>query len=402
MSGVDLKSIAVMLVDDEPFVRQVTGMLLTKMGCPTPLEASNGQEALSQLTGGQASVDVIFCDLMMPDMDGVELVRHLSELEDPPAVVLLSGAKDTILRATVGLALARRLHVLGFVKKPVSRPDVEAVLNNLSEDFRPLSRRQIPKITEQELSRGIQHRELLLHYQPKVDVRTKQLNSVEALVRWKHPNHGLVFPEAFIELAESSPLITPMTEMLVELAVQQVAEWKDQGVQTHIGVNLSPSMIHDVSLPERLYQLTADHGLAPENVVLEVTETGYVKDEAIYLEILTRLHMRGFPLSIDDFGTGSSSLEKLAALPFSELKVDRAFVDGASKDDTKRAILEGSLGLAKSLKLKAVAEGVETQADWDLLASLGCDVVQGYFVAKPMPADQLLPWVNALNEGDII
>ena len=313
----------------------------------------------------------------------------------------MSGAKDTILRATVGLAKARRLNVLGVVKKPVSRPDVEAVLANLSEDFRPLSRRQIPKITQDDLSRGINERELILHYQPKVDATTRALNSVEALVRWNHPQHELVFPEAFVEIAESGPLITPMTEMLVELAVRQLAEWREHGIETSVGVNLSPSMIHDVSLPQRLYDLTTEHGLTPENVVLEVTETGAVQDEAIYLEILTRLHMRGFPLSIDDFGTGNSSLEKLAALPFSELKVDRAFVDGAHADETKRAILEGSLGLAKSMGLKAVAEGVEVQEDWDLLRTLGCEVIQGYYVAKPMPADQIPGWLAKWQDGDI-
>ena len=195
-------------------------------------------------------------------------------------------------------------------------------------------------------------------------------------------------------LAETSALIGPMTEKLVNLAFRQLASWRAQGFSTHVGVNLSPSMLSDVSLPDRYAKLAADLSLDPESIVFEITETGVAKEETIYLEIVTLLHMKGFALSIDDFGTGSSSLQKLEALPFHELKVDRQFVHGAHKSPAKRAILEASLGLARSLGMKTVAEGVEHREDWDLLGQLGCNVVQGFIASKPMPHADVPGWAK--------
>lgn len=387
-------SYSILLVDDEPFVRQLTARLLTSIGFSAISEASNGHEALKLIDSTGGSFDIIFCDLMMPDMDGIEFVRHLSELKDPPAIAFLSGAEAAILRAAKGLALARRLNVLGTILKPAKIPDIERALTNFDEDSRPRSRRSVPDITESDLARAIEADELIFHYQPKVAIPSRSLNSVEALVRWKHPKFGLVFPDAFVALAESGPLITPMTEKLVEIAVRQLAAWKADRLETRVAVNLSPSMLSDVTLPERLVSLTTKYGVPAEQVVLEITETGVAEDEAIYLEIVTRLHMKGFEISIDDFGTGSSSLSKLEAMPFGELKIDRAFVDGAHADPTKSAILKASINLAKSLNLKTIAEGVELEEDWKLLHELGCDIVQGYFVAKPMPPEDLSDWVR--------
>jgi EAL domain-containing protein (putative c-di-GMP-specific phosphodiesterase class I) len=162
-----------------------------------------------------------------------------------------------------------------------------------------------------------------------------------------------------------------------------------------MGINLSPSMLSDVALPDRFARMAADLSLPPEAIVFEITETGVAQEERIYLEIVTRLHLKGFSLSIDDFGTGHSSLQKLEALPFTELKVDRQFVHGAHRNVAKRAILEASLGLARSLGMKTVAEGVELKEDWDLLKQLDCDVVQGFFVSKPLAHTDVLPFTTS-------
>jgi EAL domain-containing protein (putative c-di-GMP-specific phosphodiesterase class I) len=171
-------------------------------------------------------------------------------------------------------------------------------------------------------------------------------------------------------------------------------------LKPHLGINLSPSMLSDVTLPDRFAAAAARFGVAPEAIVFEITETGVAREELIYLEIVTRLRMKGFHLSVDDFGTGQSSLQRLEALPFGELKVDRQFVHGAHKNPAKQAILEASIGLARTLGQKSVAEGVEHREDWDLLRRLGCDVAQGYFVAKPMPADTLPGWVNTWESSN--
>ncbi len=388
-----------LLVDDEPFIRTITARLLADIGCAQFLEASNGREALSILDRPDAHIDLILCDLAMPDMDGVEIVRHLAGRKDCPALAFLSGSDSGVLRATEALARAYGLRILGCVSKPASKGALRDILDHVAVEYRPSVRARDVEIAAADLARGIDAGELCLYYQPKVRLGAKGLDSVEALVRWNHPTHGLVPPDKFVPLAEASALIGPMTEHLVDLAFRQLASWRAQGLNTHVGVNLSPSMLSDVSLPNRFAKLASDLSLDPESIVFEITETGVAEEETIYLEIVTRLHMKGFALSIDDFGTGSSSLQKLEALPFHELKVDRQFVHGACKSPAKRAILEASLGLARSLGMKTVAEGVEHREDWDLLKDLDCNVVQGFIVSKPMPHADVPRWAEAWRLG---
>lgn len=384
----------VLLVDDEPFIRSMTARLLADLGCKSFIEAGNGREALAKLDENAAHIDFILCDIAMPDMDGVEIVRHLAGRRGCPPVAFLSGADSGALRAVEALARAYRLEVLGCVAKPATKPALQAVLDQMPADEPPKAQAASINIAPDDLQRGIEADELCLHYQPKVRVDGSKLDSVEALVRWNHPTHGLVGPHAFVQLAEDTALIGPMTEKLVDLAFRQLATWKKQDFTTHMGVNLSPSMLSDVTMPDRFAKMAADLRLDPESIVFEITETGVAKEETIYLEIVTRLHLKGFALSIDDFGTGSSSLQKLEALPFSELKVDRQFVHRASQSPAKRAILEASLGLAKSLGMKTVAEGAEHKADWDLLKELNCDVIQGFIVSKPMAHAGVPQWAK--------
>jgi EAL domain-containing protein (putative c-di-GMP-specific phosphodiesterase class I)/CheY-like chemotaxis protein len=386
----------VLLVDDEPFIRRLCARLLTELGCKTFIEAGNGHEALAKLDEPDAHIDLILCDLSMPDMDGVEIVRHLAARKGKgcPPLAFLSGAESGALRATEALARAYRLNILGCIPKPASKAALQAVLEQVSVESPPKAQTANIKIDVADLTRGIEAGELLLHYQPKVDIATGKLDSVEALVRWMHPIHGFLGPYAFVPLAEGNGVIGLMTERIVEIAFNQLAAWKGQGFHTHMGINLSPSMLSDLTLPDRFAKRAEDLGLSPDTIVFEITETGVAEEETIYLEIVTRLHLKGFALSIDDFGTGQSSLQKLEGLPFRELKVDRQFVHLAHKSPAKRAILNCSLGLAESLGMKTVAEGCEHKEDWDLLKELGCQVVQGYIASKPLPPDDVVTWAQ--------
>ncbi|WP_395018610.1 EAL domain-containing protein [Dongia sp.] len=393
MPNVDLGQYQVLLVDDEPFIRQLTGMLLKQLGCPNILESGNGAEALAQLDRPGAHVDLILSDLNMPDMDGVEFVRHLAARKGCPPLAFLSGAESGLLRAAEALGRAYFLEVLGALAKPVNKEALVAVLGRMAEERVPRAQRRGVEITETDLGRGIEARELVFHYQPKIEIASGRVSGAEALVRWQHPQHGLLFPDRFIAMAESGPLIGPLTEALVEIGLAQVQEWQGAGLHPHLGINLSPSMLSDVTLPDRFAASAARYGVPAESIVFEITETGVAREELVYLEIVTRLRMKGFHLSVDDFGTGQSSLQRLEALPFGELKIDRQFVHGAAKNPAKAAILEASIGLARTLGQKSVAEGVELKEDWELLRRLGCDVAQGYFVAKPMPAAAFPDWV---------
>lgn len=386
------RSIRVLVVDDEVFVRDVTARALVALGCPTPLLASNGAEALELVQSQRSSIDLVISDLLMPDMDGVELVRHLAEQPEAFSILFMSGANSSLRRAAESLGRAYGLRVLGALSKPIDRTALGRVLEEVILEPSPEGQRDAIKIDAKELERGVKDKEFVYHYQPKLRLTDRRLESVEALARWQHPRYGLVPPGQFIGLAENSPFLGRITEQLVEIGIRQLADWHKRGIKISMAMNLSPSILSDVSLPDRLSKAVTEAGLAPNLITFEITETGVAEREAIYLEIITRLQMKGFSLSIDDFGTGQSSLQKLEALPFTELKIDRQFVHGLHANDAKRAIFEASLDLAKRFKLKTVAEGVELPADLEIVRKAGCDLVQGYIIEKPLAPTAFEAW----------
>jgi EAL domain-containing protein (putative c-di-GMP-specific phosphodiesterase class I) len=216
----------------------------------------------------------------------------------------------------------------------------------------------------------------------------------ETLVRWLHTTDGLIMPDQFVGLAEQYGLIDALTHMVLLSALPQARQWQDAQLSLRLAVNLSMDNLVSLSFLDEVVNLTTEAGVRPENLMLEVTESRLMQDQRVSLEILTRLRLKRFKLSIDDFGTGNSSLTQLRNIPFDELKIDQSFVHGAWANDTQRAMFDASLGLARQLGMETVAEGVEDQADWDFLRQQGCDVAQGYFIARPMPAERFVPWMQ--------
>ena len=233
----------------------------------------------------------------------------------------------------------------------------------------------------------------MLHYQPKVDLRTGALIGAEALVRWNHPVHGLVYPDRFIGLAEECGAIGPLTNWVLQASLAQLALWHQEGLPIHMAVNVSMENLRTPGFARKVSELVHHSCLSPQDLMLEVTESRIMAMSSAPLETLVRLRMQRFGLSIDDFGTGHSSLAQLRDVPFTELKIDRGFVHGARQNQLIRPILEGSLGIAQRLGLQTVAEGVETEDDWALLREFGCDIAQGYFIGRPMPGDGLHAWL---------
>ncbi len=390
------RSIRVLVTDDQPFARAISARVLTQAGIEHIEFAESGAAAIARLQRGAPMIDVIFCDLVMPDMDGVELVRHVAELSDKPAVIFLSGASAALLTVAVTLANARGLRVLGAIEKPMSVETALAFLDKLEE--RPAG--SLPEdvshsFSAADLEQAIAQDQIILHYQPKVSLASQALRGFESLVRWQHPQHGLIAPGSFVPLAEESGTIAPLTDRILQLALRQCATWNLSGLRTKVSVNLSAQMLVDLRLPDRISAQALAHRVEPKQVILEITETGVLGDSADTLDILARLHMKGFPLSIDDFGTGYSAMDQLRRVPFSELKIDRAFVNGAARNAKARAILEASASLAHKLGLVTVAEGAEDGSDWDSLTTAGIDLVQGYYVAKPMAAPAATAWARA-------
>jgi diguanylate cyclase (GGDEF)-like protein/PAS domain S-box-containing protein len=245
-----------------------------------------------------------------------------------------------------------------------------------------------------ELRAAIERNELLLHYQPKVACDTGATEGVEALVRWNHPQRGLVQPDEFIPLAEQTGLIKPLSLWVLNAALLQLRAWRESGLNVPVAVNLSMLNLHDPQLPEIIGDLLRRHGVPAGELTVELTESHLMADPARALDIVTRLCAMGVRLAVDDFGTGYSSLAYLKRLPVSELKIDRSFVRQLVTDEDDAAIVRSTISLGHDLGLSVVAEGVEDQATWDQLRTLDCDVIQGFHVSRPVPAEQITRWVR--------
>ncbi|MCI0526131.1 MAG: EAL domain-containing protein, partial [Nitrospira sp.] len=262
---------------------------------------------------------------------------------------------------------------------------------NETGDERRLDRLQVIS----ELRRAIEHEDLLLHYQPKVDFRTGDIQGVEALVRWQHPERGLIPPSEFILLAEQSGLIKPLTSWVRNTALWQCGAWHQQGLDLSMAFNITPSSLQDTAFPDWLAKMIKTYNVPPPLVELEITESALMENPQRAVEVVTRLNAMGVRLSIDDFGTGYSSMAYLTKLPVANIKIDKSFVTNMLADEKDAVVVRCTIDLGHHLGLKVVAEGVENQPIWDQLAALGCDLCQGYFISRPLPAEELVHWLIA-------
>ena len=388
----DKSAIRILLLDDEPFMLKLIGRLLENLGYSELSAHTSGHEALAALAG-PAPPDLILLDLNMPEMDGIEFVRHLVERRYAGSLVLISGEDERMLAAAGTLVRAHKMQVLGHLHKPVSPAALAAVLAAWSPPS-PRPRAAKAAYDAEALRAAIGNGELVNYYQPKVAVADGRVVGVETLVRWRHPSDGMVYPDQFIGVAEAHGLIDDLTRVVLREALAQSRAWRDAGLSLRVAVNVSMDNLAALGFADFVAVEAAAAGVAPAEIVLEVTESRLMADLRTPLEILTRLRLKRFRLSIDDFGTGHSSLAQLRDIPFDELKIDRSFVHGAHGDATLRAIFESNLGLARQLGIEVVAEGVEDSADWDFLRRSGCDLAQGYFIARPMPAVDLPGWID--------
>lgn len=388
---------SVLLVDDDPVViRHMSAMLAFGLSIPDVLTASNGRQAADLLAARDGAVDVVICDLEMPEMDGVELIRSLGRTGFHGGVILMSGAEAKVLSTVGTLAGIQGLHVLGQVQKPVGPAQMGQLLARFETDVAPQrGRRALEEITAEAIREGIRRGEFEVWFQPKVDAISLAPVGVEALARWLHGAAGQVAPDRFIVAAERLGLMPELSRALVDAALAGAAHLAQHGADLTVAINISGRLLDDLALPDWISARTHAVGLTPQSVVLEITETGLTEDLTRALDVLTRLRLKGFGLSIDDFGIGYSSFEQLGRVPFTELKLDRSFVSRGCQDPAARAILEGSMGMARKLGLTTVAEGVERVEDLELVRSLGCDKVQGYLIARPMHLDGLLAWLQA-------
>lgn len=387
----------VMALDDDAFMLKLLTRKLGNLGYSQVFAYRCGKDALAALTNEARNVSLILCDLRMPKMDGVEFVRHLVRIKYSGSLVFVSGEDQRIVQAAAKLARAHFLNVLGTVNKPIDREQLTQVLGRTLAHTTSLQRKPVRQYSRHELLRAIANRELINHYQPKVDLATGAVTGVECLVRWRHPDDGLVYPDQFLPAIEEHGLMGELTSVVVTSALQQARSWHVANADLSVAINVSMSSLGELNFAELITDAAHGADFPLEKLIIEVTESKLMLSPLACVDILTRLRLKRVGLSIDDFGVGHSSMAKLRDLPFSELKFDRSFVHGAHRDELLAAFLEAGLSLARRLGLSTVAEGVEDQADWDYLRQCGCRQAQGWFIAKAMPGEDLLDWIPTWN-----
>jgi EAL domain-containing protein (putative c-di-GMP-specific phosphodiesterase class I) len=374
-----------LIVDDEASM----GTLICRVAKACGFDAKHAATAelgLALIASWQPTHLVL--DLQMPDMDGIELLRHLAALRCGARIVIASGHGSQVLNTAQRLGIERGLAIEAVLPKPFEASDLRILLARLRSDD--------DWLTEGALAAAIAADQLLLHYQPKIAVQTRAITGFEALVRWAHPERGLVPPVKFIDLAESSGLMEQLTDWVLNAALKQMTEWK--GHDLCVGVNVSVSNLKDVRFADHIERLCRKYQVETRRVCIEVTETSAMSDAIAAMDILARLNLKGFPISIDDFGTGHSSLIRLLRMPISEIKIDQSFVKECHLTRENFIIVKAIVDLAHNLGMTVIAEGVENDKILSMLAGIGCDLAQGYHISKPMPASAIMSWSQAWME----
>ena len=388
--------IKILLVDDDTFMLKILTKMLNNQGLRSVEACNNGLDALAKIDRADSCPDLILLDLNMPNMDGIEFVRYLVERKYQGSLILVSGEDERMLKTAEKLVHAHKIPMLGYLHKPVSPDKLAAIIEKWTPPEEKLSLKSEKKIYDAPmLQSAISNRELVNYYQPKVVVATGEVIGVETLVRWHHPTDGLVMPDRFIHLAEECGLINDLTYLVLEQALEQARVWHEGGLALRVAINVSMDNLASLNFQDLVVNLAIENGVPPQNIVLEVTESQLMgADTRVPLEILTRLRLKRFHLSIDDFGTGHSSMAQLRDIPFDELKIDQGFVHRAWADETLRAMYDASLSMAKQLGMEVVAEGVADVDDWTFLRQTGCDYAQGNFISVPLQAADFAKWME--------
>ncbi|MBV6448707.1 EAL domain-containing protein [Nitrosomonas sp.] len=385
----------ILILDDDTFMLKLLSRMLAKLGYTAVTTCDNGSDALQKIDHADTRPDLILLDLNMPDMDGIEFVRYLVDRQYHGQLILVSGEDERMLRTAEKLVHAHKIPMPGYVHKPVDPNKLSEILQRLEIEtsIHPQSSDKI--YSADDIRSAIANQELVNYYQPKVSVETGDIIGVETLVRWHHPQDGVIMPDRFIHVAEDNNLIDDLTRFVLKQAIIQAGKWHRDGQTLRVSINVTMENLASLDFQDMVVNLVNENNLPPQKIVIEITESQVMGSDArIPLEILTRLRLKRFHLSIDDFGTGHSSLAQLRDIPFNELKIDQGFVHRAWQDDTLRAIYDASLAMGKQLGMDIVAEGVEDRDDWELLRQTGCDMAQGNFISRPLLPADLLRWME--------
>lgn len=386
----------ILVLDDEPLFLEVITNLLHQLGFPRVTTCDNGYRALDLIETEGA--DIILCDLRMPELDGVQFVRHLKAKDFGGGLVLISGADERILQSTERLVHSYGVDVLGCIQKPFLPEELAGLLEKWFRPRSAVAGGTTASYSASEIRAAIAADELVTFYQPKVRVSDGVIIGAEVLARWRHPVDGLLPPMAFLDTAEDHELMEDLTRVVIRDALAQARAWQLAGLDISVGVNISMRSLSNLEFPDLVAAMSYEAGVPPRQLVLEVAESSLLADANSVMEILARLRLMGFGLAIEAFNAGSASIGLLRDLPFTELKIGRPILSGALSNRNTHALFNSGVALGKELGVDVVAEGVEHREDWDFLRNAGCAQAQGFFIAAPMPANELPAWRERWTE----
>lgn len=383
----------VLIVDDDPFMAKLLGLMLARLGDFETISESDPRAALACLQRRAHEFDGVVLDLNMPGIDGMEFFRHLARIGYRGCVVPFSGEAPEVLASVMQLARSHGLNVPGTLGKPPRIEQLEQLPWACAHGQRPGAQRTAAwQPDEAALRHALTHGEIDCEYQPKVDMLSGRLVGVEALARWRHAEHGMVMPASFVPLAESCGAVRELTRRVFDVAFAQQARWRDVGLELSVSVNASAQDLEELAFADFVSDCASRHGVPPGSVVIEVTESGLGNDPRLLVEVMSRLRLRRFALSIDDFGSGYSTLAKLRDVVFDEIKIDRSFTHAAHESLRGTVLFDSSVDLGRRLGMRVVAEGVEDRLDWDFCRTHGVHLAQGYFVSQALAGALVPAW----------
>jgi EAL domain-containing protein (putative c-di-GMP-specific phosphodiesterase class I)/ActR/RegA family two-component response regulator len=328
--------------------------------------------------------EVIVLDLQMPGMDGIQVLRWLGDEKVDASVVLVSGMDERTIASAEQYGISRGLRVLGTLQKPFVPEELLEKLLFVRAATQPL--------TGNDLRKAIDHHELRVFYQPAIRRFADgswDVASMEALVRWDHPERGVLTPDAFIAMSEKQGLGRAVTDYVLQNGIEQLKGWRAARLNIGLRVNVPAMLIADIDFPDRLEAILAEHEIDASDLTIEITETAMLGRHADTFDILTRLRVKNINLAIDDFGIGYSSLTQLFQMPFNEMKIDKSLVLRVPQSKEARIMIEALIDLAHKLNLTVCAEGVENEETLDFLGTVNCDTAQGYFISPPVAAKKV-------------
>ncbi|MCG6206250.1 EAL domain-containing protein [Rhodopseudomonas sp. HC1] len=386
----------ILVVDDDPVQGAVISGVCRRLGYQ-PVFADSYQAAADLIAAH--SFDCYTLDLSLGDRDGIELLRLIASSGVARRVIVISGCDERILSATVRMAHATGIVDAISLSKPIDLASLREALafDGGRPSAQPASEDSSRPINAGDLRRGVDRNELYAMFQPKVDLASGRVVGCEALARWDSPIFGAVRPDLFIPIAEASDAIKPITLVMLRESMRLARDYLAVDPAFVVAVNLSATLLTDVGILDQIELMLDETGLPARALMIEVTESTAMSDVGRAMDVLLRLRIKGVGISMDDFGTGYSSLSALARMPFSELKIDRSFVNDFLKDADMRKVVAASVAIAHEYKMKVVAEGIEDADTWRALEELGCDIGQGFGISPPLSRKALDAWYGLWN-----